>query len=406
MEEKIKNIIEKVYEVMPEILDEKQLRILTACIAEGYGYGGITEVHKISGIARSTIYAGIEDIKNKEHEKSTYSIRKEGGGRKLIEEKEPKIINAIEEIVDGSTYGNPEKIISYTTLSLRKIAEKLETDYNIKVSHTTVKGILEFLGYSKHQNQKMLQVGEAHPDRNAQFEFINKHAKEFLDSGDPVISVDTKKKENIGNFKNAGAEYRKKGDPRKVLDHDFPLNDLGKAVPYGVYNLNNNTGFVNVGNSHDTAEFAVESIRIWWNTVGKNTFPDSKRLYINCDGGGSNASNSRHWKYELARFAQETGLEIHVSHFPPGTSKWNKIEHRLFCYISKNWQGKPLVDIDTIVNLIGSTSTKNGLKVICRSDSNVYNTGIKISDANFKNISISSIGSFDAWNYTISGFTV
>ena len=228
------------------------------------------------------------------------------------------------------------------------------------------------MGYSKQANQKMLQVGEPHPDRNAQFEHINKTAKAYLDKGDPVISVDTKKKENIGNFKNNGQEYRQNKDPRKVLDHDFPLEELGKISPYGVYNLNNNTGFVNVGTSHDTSEFAVESISRWWESVGKHTYSGCGRIYINCDCGGSNNYKWRMWKYQLQQFADRTGLEIEVSHYPPGTSKWNKIEHRLFCYISKNWQGKPLVDIQTAIDLISSTRTTKGLKVICVRDDTEY----------------------------------
>ena len=247
----------------------------------------------------------------------------------------------------------------------------------------------------------MLQVGEAHPDRNAQFEHINKTASDYIDSGDPVISVDAKKRENIGNFKNKGTEYRPQKDPRKVLDHDFPIEELGSISPYGVYNLNNNTGFVNVGTSRETSEFAVESILRWWESVGKHTFPDSKRIYINCDAGGSNGYNRRMWKFGLQQLANYTGLEIEVSHFPPGTSKWNKIEHRLFCYISKNWQGKPLVDIQTVIDLIGSTKTTTGLEVICVCDNNKYEIGLKVSDDVFDSINIMKIQPFMDWNYKI-----
>ena len=217
----------------------------------------------------------------------------------------------------------------------------------------------------------------------------------------PVISIDTKKKENVGNFKNPGSEYRKEKSPRKVLDHDFPIPELGKVNPYGVYVLNDNTGFVNLGTSHDTAEFAGESVYQWWEAVGKNTFPEAKRLYINCDGGGSNSSRRWIWKYQLQLLANKTGLEIEVSHFPPGTSKWNKVEHRLFCYISKNWQGQPLIDIETIVSLIGSTTTKKGLKVICQVDNNVYETGKKISEEEKESINIEFLEPFTQWNYII-----
>jgi hypothetical protein len=247
----------------------------------------------------------------------------------------------------------------------------------------------------------MLQVGEAHPDRNAQFEHINATAAEYIERGEPVISVDTKKKETIGNFKNGGQEYRGNKDPRKVLDHDFPIKELGKISPYGVYNLNNNTGFVNIGTSHDTSEFAVESISRWWEAVGKHTFPGSKRIYINCDCGGSNDYRKRMWKYQLQQFADRTGLEIEISHFPPGTSKWNKVEHRLFCYISKNWQGKPLVDVQTAVDLIGSTRTNVGLEVICVRDDTEYQLAKKVSDADFDTILIVRLHPFESWNYKI-----
>lgn len=403
-ETQLENVIKSVYENMAGLLDEKQLRMLSASIAKGYGYGGITKVHRISGLSRSTIHIGRKELENRIEGKQR--IREAGGGRKLVEEKTPEIITAIQEIIGNNTYGNPEKVISYTSLSLRKIADILGSDYSIQVSHVTVGEILESLGYSKQLNQKMMQVGEPHPDRNAQFEYINAHTQEFLSCGDPVISVDTKKKENIGNFKNSGSEYCKKGEARKVLDHDFPLKELGKVSPYGVYNLNKNTGFINLGTSHDTGEFAVESIRRWWSAVGKNTFPAAKRIYITCDGGGSNSSRSHQWKFELAKLAQETGLEIHVSHFPPGTSKWNKIEHRLFCYISKNWHGKPLIDIETTVNLIGSTTTTAGLKVICQVDHRHYDISVKIPDEDFDNIDISTMGPNEAWNCIIKGFTV
>jgi hypothetical protein len=258
------------------------------------------------------------------------------------------------------------------------------------------------MGYSKQSNQKMLQVGEPHPDRNAQFEHINKVASECIDSGMPVISVDTKKRENIGNLKNNGNEYRPNKDPRKVLDHDFPIKELGKISPYGVYNLNNNTGFVNVGTSHDTSEFAVESISRWWETVGKHTFPNATKLMITCDCGGSNGYRRRMWKYQLQEFANRTGLEVEVSHFPPGTSKWNKVEHRLFCYISKNWQGKPLIDVQTAIDLIGSTRTNTGLEVICVRDDTEYQLAKKVSDEDFESINIEKIKPFDSWNYRIT----
>ncbi|MDR0684245.1 MAG: ISAzo13 family transposase [Spirochaetaceae bacterium] len=270
------------------------------------------------------------------------------------------------------------------------------------VSHETINKLLTSMGYSKQADKKMMQVvGEPHPDRNAQFEHINTTAAPYIEAGDPVISVDTKKKENIGNFKNSGKEYRRKKDPRPVLDHDFPLEELGKISPYGVCNLNNNTGFVNAGLSHDTSEFAAESISRWWESVGKHTYPGSKRMYINCDCGGSNNCRYRMWKYQLQQFADRTGLEIEVSHFPPGTSKWNKAGHRLFCRISKNRQGKPPADVQTAVDLIGSARTTTGLTVICVRDDTEYQLARKVSGKEFETISIDKIPPFESWNYKI-----
>jgi len=257
------------------------------------------------------------------------------------------------------------------------------------------------MGYSKQINQKMLQNGQPHPDRNQQFEYINTTAGKYLKAGEPVISVDTKKKEFIGNFKNSGREYRPRGNPRHVLDHDFMIRELGKIAPYGVYNVNKNLGFVNVGVSHDTSEFAVESISRWWETVGKRTFPDAKCLYVTADCGGSNGYRVKMWKYQLQQFANRVGLVVHVSHYPPGTSKWNKVEHRLFCYISKTWQGKPLVDVQTAVDLVGLTKTRAGLEVVCVRDEAEYELARTVSDEVFKTISLVTIEPFEIWNYKI-----
>jgi len=385
-------------EMMLPYLNEMQKRLFLASEALAYGRGGIAEAIRISGTSRNTIKRGIREIKSGV---TIEGIRKSGGGRKYVEEANPEIEERIRRLIDGSTYGDPERVLSYTTESMRKIKRELESQ-GINISHETVGKIVESIGYSKQANQKMLQVGEPHPDRNAQFEHINSRASEYIKAGVPVISVDTKKKENIGNFKNNGEEYRLNKDPRKVFDHDFPIDELGKIAPYGVYNLNNNTGFVNVGVSHDTSEFAVESISRWWETVGKRTFPNQNKIYITCDSGGSNGSRVRMWKYQLQQFADRTGLEIEVSHFPTGTSKWNKVEHRLFCYISKNWQGKPLVDVQTAVDLIGSTTTDTGLKVICVRDDTEYKLKKKVSDEDFESIIINKIPPFESWNYTIS----
>jgi len=391
MEEHIKTLLPH--------LNEKQRRIFLASCAETLGWGGVSKVSEISGVSRETISRGKKELADKQATEGR--IRKEGGGRKRVEVTYPELPKCIEEIVSSSTYGNPENPLVWTTQSLRKIQDTILSGYHVYVSIDTIARILRELNYSLQSNQKMLQIGEPHPDRNEQFEYINELAKVMIFEDQPVISVDTKKKENIGNFKNNGSEYRKNNDPRKVLDHDFPIKELGKVAPYGVYVLNDNTAFVNLGVSHDTSEFAVESINRWWETVGRNTFPEAKKLYINCDCGGSNGNRTRLWKYQLAQFAIRTGLEIYVSHFPPGTSKWNKIEHRLFCYISKNWAGKPLIDVETVVNLISSTTTKTGLSVICERDDNIYPLAQKVSDEEFETVSIRNLSILSDWNYII-----
>jgi transposase len=391
--------LEKKIKQMTPILNEKQLRRYLGSEAEALGFGGIKTIIRISGKSRNTIVAGIKE--NKESASETDRIRKEGGGRKRITEKHPEIIKEIESIVEDTTFGNPENPLSYTTKSTRKIKQIL-SEKAYEVGHNVVGNILEEIGYSLQLNQKMLQIGEDHPDRNTQFEYINNKAKEFMESCNPVISIDAKKKELVGNFKNNGKTYNKKKNPTKVLDHDFPLKELGKVTPYGIYDLNKNEGFVNLGISKDTCEFAVESIARWWLTVGKNTYPLASKLYINCDSGGSNGHKNRLFKLQLQEFANQSNLEVHVSHFPPGTSKWNKIEHRLFCYISSHWRGQPLVSIEAIINLIGSTTTTAGLKVICVKDDNIYEVGIKVSDSDFENINIVNASLCPNWNYVIS----
>jgi hypothetical protein len=390
MEERIKRML--------PLLDERQKRLFLANEAIAYGRGGISLLSRISGMSRTTITKAVAELQN--NEKFEGRIRHSGAGRNMVEDNYPDIENAISKIIDGKTYGDPMRVLSYTTESLRKIKNELEKS-GISVGHVTIGKILDSMGYSKQANQKMLQIGRVHPDRNAQFEHINNSAKDFLAEGEPVISVDTKKKEKIGNFMNSGGEYRLKGQPRKVLDHDFPIEELGKISPYGVYNVNNNVGFVNVGTSHDTSEFAVESISRWWEAVGKHTFPHAKKLYITCDSGGSNGCRDRMWKYQLQQYANRTRLEVQVSHFPPGTSKWNKVEHRLFCYIAKNWQGKPLIDVQTAIDLIGSTRTKAGLKVVCVRDNTKYELSKKVSEKEFAAINIKKIAPFECWNYRI-----
>ena len=387
----------KILQIMP-MLDEKQLRRYLGSEAEALGRGGIAVVARISGKSRNTIVAGIKE--NKSGGDASEGVRKPGGGRKSIKEKHPEIPEIIESVISDSSFGGPENPLTYTTKSTRKIMRILnESGYDI--GHNVIADILVELGYSLQMNQKMLQLGEEHPDRDEQFAFISSKAKRFLSSGLPVISIDAKKKEIVGNFINNGRTYRKSKDPLKVLDHDFPIKELGKVVPYGVYDINRNEGFVNLGISKDTPEFAVESISRWWLTVGKNTYPEASKLYINCDGGGSNGYRSRLFKYQLQQFSNQSGLEVHVSHFPPGTSKWNKIEHRMFCYISSHWRGQPLVSVEAIITLIGSTTTTTGLKIVCIKDDRVYEIGVKVSDEDFASINIENETTCPSWNYMI-----
>lgn len=387
----------KIKQMMP-LLNERQARRYLGSEAEALGHGGIAIVSRISGKARNTIVAGIKE--NKSGADGPAWVRKAGGGRKSIKEKHPEIPKIIESVVSDSTFGNPDNPLSYTTKSTRKIKQLLN-EKGYEIGHNVVGGILEELGYSLQLNQKMLQIGDEHPDRNTQFEFINDKAKHFLDLHLPVISIDAKKKESIGNFINKGKTYRKHKDPIKVLDHDFPIKELGKVTPYGVYDIKRNEGFVNLGLSKDTAEFAVESISRWWLTLGKNTYPKASKLYINCDAGGSNGYRTRLFKLQLQEFADQSKLDVHVSHFPPGTSKWNKIEHRMFCYISSHWRGQPLISVESVITLIGSTTTESGLKIICVKDDSIYELGKKVSDDDFAAINIKNELTCPDWNYVI-----
>jgi transposase len=324
------SIVENRIKRMLPLLDEKQKRIYLATEAEGLGYGGLKVIHELTGISKTTIIRGKKELQEGNIEQNR--IRKSGGGRKTIVRKYENIQGEIEKILGNDTFGNPEKVLLWTTKSLRNI-EKALREKGFTISHDSIGNLLKEMKYSLQQNQKMLQLGESHPDRNAQFEYINRKCGEFICQGQPVISVDTKKKELIGKFKNGGVEYRQKKKPIKVLDHDFPIKELGKVAPYGIYDISRNEGFVNLGVSHDTSEFAVESILRWWQILGKNTYLNASKIYINSDNGGSNGSRVKLWKKQLQEFANITGLETHLSHFPPGTSKWNKIEHRMFCFI-------------------------------------------------------------------------
>lgn len=390
------------------LLPEDLRRKLLALEALALGYGGTKAISELTGASRSTIAIGIKEVseaisdpKARPSSAGLGGVRAKGAGRKGVEETYPGVKEALEALVSETTIGNPENPLCWTTKSLRNLEKELRIQ-GYPISHVKVSDLLKDLGYSLQLNQKALQVGEAHVDRDAQFEHINAKAKAFMKEGLPVISVDTKKKENIGNFKNNGVEYAPKKNPTQVLDHDFPIKELGKASPYGIYDVKENEGYVNVGISSDTAEFAAQSIRTWWNEMGCLKYHGATKLYITADGGGSNSSKNRLWKKSLQLLSNEIGLEIHVSHFPPGTSKWNKIEHRLFSHISKNWRGRPLVSLAVIVSLIGSTTTKKGLRVRCGVDTNEYKKGIKISDKELEELNISTHEFHGEWNYWVS----
>ena len=371
---------------MYNILNERERRIFLASIANELGRGDVKYVCEISGVSAHTVIKGKREISNGVGKSKRQ--RAKGGGRKKTEHAYPEVWGWIKDIIDNSTFGNPENPLSWTTKSLGKIQSDILEIYDIEIGKNIVARLLKEHEYSLQGNRKMLQIGEAHIDRNAQFEYINHTVKVALKDNIPAISIDTKKKENIGNFENEGQEYREKGDARKVLDHDFPIPELGKIAPYGVYTINNNKGFVNLGTSRDTPNFAVDSIYAWWETVGSINYPNANRLLITADCGGSNSYRSRAWLFGLQEFADKTGIRIDVTHFPPGTSKRNKIEHRMFCYISKSWRGKPLVDIMTVINLIGATTTKTGLEIACKVSYKDYPLGVKVSDSDFDSINV------------------
>jgi len=379
-------------------LDERGRRLLAATEARTAGYGGIVAVSRATGIAPSTIGRGLRELDEAEPLAPGW-VRREGGGRKTLVASDPGLLDALLALVHPTERGDPMSPLRWTCLSLRQLAAALRAQGH-PVSHMVVGTLLKAEGFSLQGNSKTLE-GSSHPDRDAQFAHIAQGVSEALATGQPVISVDTKKKELVGPFKNPGREWRPQGTPEQVRVHDFLIEELGRAVPYGVYDLAANAGWVSVGMDYDTAEFAVQTIRRWWHEVGRPRYPNAKRLTITADGGGSNGSRVRLWKRELQALADELGLEITVHHLPPGTSKWNKIEHRLFSYISQNWRAKPLVSYRTIVNLIGATTTKTGLAVRCELDTRAYPKGIRVSDEDMDNLNIHRDPFHGEWNYTI-----
>ncbi len=383
--------------ILPE-LPERARRLVVAADAKQLGRGGITLVHKASGMTRKTIQKGIRELDEKPLLPPEGS-RRAGGGRKKLTEKDPTLKDDLEKLAEAHALGDPESPLQWMSASTRRLAKELQAQGHT-IKHNVVATLLKECGYSL-QAQRKRREGADHPDRDAQFRYINDRAKEFLGSGDPVISVDTKKKELVGNFKNNGQIWLPKGKPVEVNMHDFPDKTLGKAVPYGIVDVGHNDGYVNVGINHDTGEFSVASIERWWNAFGKERYRRSKRLLITADSGGSNSYRLRLWKKELQRFADAAGLDISVCHFPPGTSKWNKIEHKLFSFISMNWKGKVLSSYKVIVNLIASTKTKTGLKVYAVLDERVYALKKKVTDEEMQSLNLYPDKFHGEWNYAI-----
>jgi hypothetical protein len=397
----IEGIRQKFLALSP-VMDERMRRQWAATEAKALGWGGISAVAEATGLAWNTIKSGVRELDRRAaqpQEPVADRIRRPGAGRKRLAETDPQLLEALEALVDPVTRGDPESPLRWTCKSTAKLADEL-TRRNHPVSDRTVAALLKQSGYSLQANRKTRE-GNQHPDRNAQFEHINAQVITFHRQRQPVISVDTKKKELVGDFKNGGREWQPKKQPENVRVHDFKDKELGKAIPYGIYDLASNEGWVSVGITHDTAEFAVASIRRWWMEMGAVRFPRARKLMITADGGGSNSSRNRLWKVALQELADELRIPLHVCHFPPGTSKWNKIEHRMFCFITKNWRGRPLTTLETIVELIGNTTTDTGLTVRAALDDSEYETGIKVSDEQLAQVNLKKLDFHGDWNYTI-----
>jgi hypothetical protein len=386
------------YLAVSPLLDERARRLTAGSEALAIGRGGVAAVARATGLARTTVQRGIDDLRAGERLASG-RVRRAGAGRPPIEQRDPTLRADLEALIEPTTRGDPESALRWTTRSVRNLAAELRRGGHT-ISHQTVSELLHGMGYSLQANRKVLE-GTDHPDRDAQFRHISGAVQLQLSLGQPVISVDTKRKELVGPFRNVGKELRPKGDPERVLMHDFVIPELGRVSPYGVYDLAANEAWVSVGVDHDTAAFAVESIRRWWTTMGQPLYPDATRLLVTADAGGSNGSRLRLWKLELQKLADETGLEIAVCHFPPGTSKWNKIEHRLFSAITQNWRGKPLVSHETVVNLIAATTTRTGLKVRSGLDTGDYPKGVKVGDAEMEALYLQRDAFHGDWNYTL-----
>ncbi len=378
-------------------LDERQQRIWVGAEARALGRGGVSLVARATGLSRPRIYRALEELE--QAPVLDGRVRRPGAGRKRLTEKDPELEAALDALVDPDSRGDPMSPLRWTCKSTGQLALAL-TRGGHPVSADTVGNLLREAGYSLQANQKTTE-GSQHPDRDAQFHYLNEQARQFRDAGLPVVSMDAKKKELIGEFKNVGREWEPKGQPVPVRVHDFVVAELGKAIPYGIYDQERNVGWVNVGQDHDTATFAVESLRRWWRGDGAAAYPDADQLLICCDGGGSNGYRLRLWKYELGRFAAETGLAVTVCHLPPGTSKWNKIEHRLFSQITMNWRGRPLTSYEVVVNLIGATTTKSGLRVHAALDPGRYPAGVEVTDEQLDEVILTAHAFHGEWNYSI-----
>lgn len=395
-EEELTALRERVTQLWPH-LDERARRLFAASEARALGYGGITLMSRVCGLSRPTITKGIQELD--EAPLPAGRARRPGAGRKRIEVTDPEIVDALDALLEPASRGDPESPLRWSSESTRTLAGEL-TSSGHPVSHVTVGELLRAMGYSLQGTRKVLE-GKQHPDRDAQFRFINEQVRKALRAGRPVIAVDTKKKELVGNYASKGQSWRPAKTPHRVKVHDFPTPDVPRAYPYGIYDLAHNTGFVNIGTDHDTAAFAVASIRGWWRAEGHGLYPRARSLLITADAGGSNGYRLRLWKLKLQAFADEAGLIVHVSHFPPGTSKWNKVEHRLFSFISTNWRGEPLRDYETIVKLIAHTTTATGLKVTCRLDRRRYPTGRQVTDEELESVRLYPKRFHGDWNYAI-----
>jgi hypothetical protein len=398
-----RDLIREKFQAIRPVLNERARRLWAAAEARSLGRGGISAVTAATGIARDTVRLGIRELGRPmteiEAEPSPSRVRHPGAGRKPLTSTDASLLGDLRALVESTTRGDPRSPLRWTCKSTRRLAEELQQRGH-QVGRTTVHELLERLGYSLQSNRKTRE-GESHPDRGAQFEYINRQTKLFQRLGQPVVSVDTKKKELVGDFKNGGREWRPKGHPEEVRVHDFQDPALGKAIPYGVYDLTANAGWVSVGVDHDTAEFAVATLGRWWSMMGRPLYPRAAELLVMADGGGSNGSRNRLWKVALAAMARETGLRIKVCHFPPGTSKWNKIEHRMFCHITQNWRGRPLVSHEVVVNLIGSTTTSKGLEIRAELDREAYPKGRKVTDGELARVKIQRARFHGDWNYTV-----